>query len=215
MATKMKKDNILVIGVNNIGVSIAVLLKRLGYSFFVSSTNSMKLRLFKEGLTPIVDKDLKTLYINENVSPKFIEHIDKQNDVVFVCEDNFNIVKFLEHNEVTFLVINILMKTDELEYICSRLKEKNIIYWPYFSLEEENIIGVTDNIDLYKLYDFFKISSFNNMSFYSLKTVNEYYLFKKDISDYVKSKLNEIDKSNILNDKEKEDVKYLLEKKKS
>ena len=53
------------------------------------------------------------------------------------------------------------------------------------------------------------------MSFYSLKTVNEYYQLKKDISDYVKSKLNEIDKSNILNDKEKEDVKYLLEKKKS
>ena len=117
MATKMKKDNILVIGVNNIGVSIAVLLKRLGYSFFVSSTNSMKLRLFKEGLTPIIDKDLKTLYINENVSPKFIEHIDKQNDVVFVCEDNFNIVKFLEHNEVTFLVINILISEVNIKII--------------------------------------------------------------------------------------------------
>ena len=59
----MKGLKILILGVNNIGVSISILLNRLGYSYFVSSLETMKLHLFKEGLIPISNKDFFTLII--------------------------------------------------------------------------------------------------------------------------------------------------------
>ena len=59
----------------------------------------MKLHLFKEGLIPITNKELKDIYVNENVHPNFIDELEYEYDIVFNTESGFNTFKFLKESD--------------------------------------------------------------------------------------------------------------------
>ncbi|MGM9858048.1 MAG: hypothetical protein ACI311_02205 [Bacilli bacterium] len=193
----MKEYKILVLGVNNIGVSISILLNRLGCSYFVSSLETMKLKLFMEGLVPIVDKELKRIYLQEDVHPLFINKLDDDYEVVFVTEKDFNIFKFLTNHKVKVLIINVYKSNKYLSMLYDTFKKETcIIYWPIFLLDKNNIIGIFNINDSKLLFELLDIYSTYSYQFYNYKIVNEVIEYQNKIERLTLSYIGNLKEKN-------------------
>ena len=193
----MKGLKILILGVNNIGVSISILLNRLGYSYFVSSLETMKLHLFKEGLIPIANKDLKDTYINENVHPSYIDELENEYDIVFNTESGFNTFKFLKEHKVKLFIINAHKNNDYLSLLYETFKDyTSIIYWPDLTLVNSNIIGVHKINDLRIFYELLGIYDSLIYKLYDYKIINEVIEYQKKVDKIYLGYLNLLQEKN-------------------
>ena len=193
----MKGLKILILGVNNIGVSISILLNRLGYSYFVSSLETMKLHLFKEGLIPISNKDLKDTYINENVHPSYIDELENEYDIVFNTESGFNTFKFLKEHKVKLFIINAHKNNDYLSLLYETFKDyTSIIYWPDFTLVNSNIIGVSKINDSRIFYELLGIYDSLIYKLYDYKIINEVIEYQKKVDKIYLGYLNLLQEKN-------------------
>ena len=193
----MKGLKILILGVNNIGVSISILLNRLGYSYFVSSLETLKLHLFKEGLVPITNKDLKEIYINENVQPRFIDELENEYDIVFNTESSFNSFKFLKEHKVKLFIINVYKNNDNLSLLYETYKNyTSIIYWPNFNLENSNIIGVDTINDARIIYELLGIYDSLSYKLYDYRIINEVIEYQNRVHKLYLGYLNMLQEKN-------------------